>query len=106
MNFMDLFVPMTAAFVAASLIVEALHTLLGIWITKRHQARAQEYYNEVAKQMGISPEEFKSKMENQINYMGGMDPMSGSPGMTGMPMGDVTTTASGSGEHEGQGQYL
>lgn len=106
MNFMDLFVPMTAAFITASVIVEFLHYLLGLWLTKRHQQRAQEYYNEVAEKMGMTPEEFRSKMEDQMNAMGGMGMMDGPPGMMGMPMGNVMTTTSGSGEHDGQGQYL
>lgn len=92
---------MTAAFITASVVVEFLHFLLGIWLTKKHQKRAQEYYNEVAEKMGMTPEEFKSKMEDQMNAMGGMGMMDGPPGM----MGNVMTTASGSGEQE-HGQYL
>jgi hypothetical protein len=106
MGFMDLFVPMTAAFVVASVIIELLHFLMGLWLTKRHHARAKEYYKEVAEKMGMSPEDFMSKMEDQMNGMGGMGMMAGPPGMTGMPMGNVMTTASGSGHQEGQGQYL
>ncbi len=108
MNFMELFVPMTAAFIAASLVVELLHFLLGLWLSKRQHKRMQDHYKEVAEQMGMSPEEFMSKMEDQMNGMGGMGGMmNGPPGMMGMPMGNVMTTASGSGDnHEGQGQYL
>ena len=106
MGFMELFLPMTCAFVFASLVVEGLHALLGLWLTKRHHQRTQEYYNEVAEKMGMTPEEFRSKMEDQMNAMGGMGMMDGPPGMMGMPMGNVMTTTSGNGDHEGQGQYL
>jgi hypothetical protein len=108
MNFMDLFVPMTAAFVAASLVVEALHALLGFWLTKRHQARAKEYYKEVAEKMGMTPEDLMSQMENQMSGMGGMGMMEGGPpGMMGGPMGSVMTTTSGGGDRpNGHGQYL
>ncbi len=103
MNFMDLFVPMTAAFIAASLVVEFLHFLLGLWLSKRQQARVKEYYKEVAEKMGMSPEDFMAQVEDQMGGMGGMGMMDGPPGMMGMPpMGNVMTTTSGSGQEHGQ----
>lgn len=107
MTFMDLFVPMTAAFITASIAVEFLHFLLSLWLSKRAHARAKEYYEEVAEKMGMSSEEFMSQMEDKINGMGGMGMMGGPPGMMSeLPMGNIMTTVSGSGQHEGQGQYL
>lgn len=105
MNFMDLFVPMTAAFITASIVVEFFHFLLGLWLSKRQQARVKEYYKEVAEKMGMSPEDLMSQMENQMGGMGGMGMMDGPPGMMGMPMGNVMTTTSGGGEQQ-HGQYL
>ena len=102
MNFMDLFVPMTAAFITASIVVEFFHFLLGLWLSKRQQARVKEYYKEVAEKMGIDPEEFMSQMEDQMGGMGGMGMVDGPPGMMGNPMGNIMTTASGSGEQHGQ----
>ncbi len=101
MSFMDLFVPMTAAFITSSIVVEFLHFLLGSWIARRAQARAEEYSKEMAEKLGISPEDFMSQVEGQ---MGGMGMMGGPPGMMGGPMGNSMTTSSGG--DSSHGQYL
>jgi hypothetical protein len=103
MNFIDLFVPMFSAFVAASVVMEVLHFLLGLWLSKRQSAKAKEYYAEMAKKVGMEPDEFMAQLEEQAAGMGGMnmmDMMSGSPGPVMM------TTASGSEDDRAHGQYL
>ena len=102
MSFMDLFLSMTAAFITASIIVEFLHFLLGMWLSKRQLERTKEHYKEMAEKMGMDPEEFMAQLEEQ---MGGMTmPEGGLPGMMGSPMGNIMTTTSGT-EQE-HGQYL
>jgi hypothetical protein len=102
MSFMDLFLPMMTAFIAASIIVEFFHFLLGMWLSKRQAERTKEYYKEMAEKMGMEPEAFMAQLEEQ---MGGMAmPEGGLPSMMGNPMGNVMTTTSGT-EQE-HGQYL
>lgn len=103
MNFMDLFLPMTAAFITASVVVAVLHFLLGRWFSKRQYARAKKHYKEMAEKMGMDPEDFMSQIEDQMNGISGMGMAEGPPGMMGGPMGNVMTTTSGGGEH---GNYL
>ena len=99
MNFMELFIPMFVAFVAASVVMEILHTSLAYWVNRRQAAKAKEYYKEVAEKMGIDPDDFIAQVEGQ---MGGMGMMDSPPGMSGMHMGPVMPTTSGG----GHGQYL
>jgi len=90
---------MTAAFIVASIVVEFLHFLLGVWFSKRQMDRTKEHYKKIAEKMGMDPDEFFSQIENQM-YGGGMNMPEGL-------MGNVMTTTSGGGsEHDGQGQYL
>jgi hypothetical protein len=104
MNFIDLFLPMFLAFVAASVVIEILHYLLARWLGKRHEARAKRYYAEMAKKAGMDPEAFMTQLEEQAEGMGGMGMM----GMMGGPPPGATmmTTASGKGEEKAHGQYL
>lgn len=105
MEFKELFVPMFFAFVAASLVMEALHALLAYWVNRRHAAKVKEHYKEMAEQMGMDPDEFMAQVEEQMAGMGGMGMMEGGPSaMMGAPMGNVMTTTSGGGH--GHGQYL
>lgn len=104
MNFIDLFVPMFSAFVAASVVMEILHFLLGLWLSKRASTKAKQYYAEMAKKVGMDPDEFMAQLEEQAAGMGGMnmmDMMGGAP-----PGAAMMTTASGNGEEKGHGQYL
>ncbi|KKM91750.1 hypothetical protein LCGC14_1225450 [marine sediment metagenome] len=106
MNFMDLFVPMFFAFVAASVVMALSHFLLSLWISKRHATKVKNYYKDMAEKMGMSPEDFISQMENQMNNMDGMGMFNGPPGMMGGPMENVMTTTSGGGEVHEHGNYL
>ncbi len=108
MNFMDLFVPIFFAFMAASIVMALSHFLLSLWVSKRHATKVKNYYKDMAEKMGMSPEDFISQMENQMNDMGGMGTVEGPPGMMmGGPMENVMTTTSGGGrEVQEHGNYL
>ncbi|KKN00862.1 hypothetical protein LCGC14_1133600 [marine sediment metagenome] len=106
MSFMDLFVPMFFAFIAASVVMALSHFLLSLWISKRHATKVKNYYKDIAEKMGMSPEDFISQMENQMNNMDGMGMLNGPPGMMGGPMENVMTTTSGDGEVHEHGNYL
>lgn len=102
MDFINIFVPIFFGVIAASLVIEVAHFLLELWMSRRQHARVKEYYKEIANKMGISVEELMSQMGNGM--MGGMPP--GMDMMGGGGPEPIMTTASGSSQHEGQGQYL
>lgn len=101
MNFMDLFVPITAAFITASVIMEFLHFLLGLCLAKRQRARQEAYYSQMAEKLGVSTEDFMATLEQSMG--GGMG--GGMPMMFDLPAGSELT-ASGTAQREEHGQYL
>jgi hypothetical protein len=104
MTFMDLYVPMFAAIISAGIVMEVLHFLLGLWLSRRHAAKAKRYYAEMAEKVGMDLDSFMAQLEEQAEGMGGLGMM----GMMGGPPpgAAMMTTASGKGEEKAHGQYL
>jgi hypothetical protein len=101
MNFTDLYFPMVAAFVTASIFMEFLHFLLGLWLAKRQAKQQEAYYAQMAEKLGVNTEDFMKSMENSMaGGMGGMPMMFDIPGDAGAQL-----TASGT-EDKGHGQYI
>lgn len=98
MSFIDLFLPMFLAFIAASIVMEILHFLLGLWLATRQAKATKAHFEKMAAQLGIDPEELQAQMESYqgMGGMGMMDMMGSAPGSV------MTTTTSGSREHHGQ----
>jgi hypothetical protein len=100
MNFMDLFVPMTAAFVAASIIMEILNFLLHMWVQRRTLKKMNKAVADLVAD-GADPQMAEMAIM-QMMQGGGPGDFELSPGMGGsMPM---PTTASGN--VQAHGQYL
>ena len=103
MNFMDIFLPVTAALFIVMASFEAFHFFLGLWVSRRQQAAAEKYYKDMAEKMGVSPEDLENAMAG-MQGMGGEMPMTM---MGDMPPGMAAalgTTASGN--DVSHGQYL
>jgi hypothetical protein len=100
MNFMDLFVPMTAAFVAASIIMEVLNFLLHLWVTRRSLKRVNDAVAELV--AGGADPQMAEMMVMQMMQGGGAPPggFEMQPGMNP----EMFTTASGN--VQAHGQYL
>ena len=100
MGFVEMYLPMTAAFVTASVIIESIHFVLGMWLRKRGEAKMKEYYQTMADTLGVSADVLMSQMGDGM--MGGMPPMmdfmNTHPG--------AAPTVSGNEENSVHGQYL
>jgi hypothetical protein len=98
MNFMDLFVPMTAAFVAASIIMEILNFILHLWVQRRTLKKMNKAVEDLVAD-GADPQMAEMMIMQMMQ--------GGSPGEFEMPPGmgaGMPTTASGN--VHGHGQYL
>lgn len=101
MTFIDLFLPMFSAFIAASIVMEFLHFLLGLWIAKRQARATKEHFEKMAAQLGVDAETLQAQMES-LQGPGGMGMMD----MMGAgPESLMMTTVSGSPDEQ-HGQYL
>ena len=100
MSFIELFLPMFSAFIAASVVMEILHFLLGLWIATRQAKATKEHFEKIAAQLGVDAETLQAQMEGDQG-MGGMGMMGE---MGSAPRSIMMTTASGS--QDRHGQYL
>lgn len=100
MNFIDLFVPMTAAFVTASIIMEVLNFILHLWIQRRTTKRMNDAVAELV--AGGADPQMAEAMIIQMMQGGGAVP-GGFEMQPGMGPEMFTTSSGNVQEH---GQYL